>query len=78
MIELNDFYNDGFGWICRACERELKGQNTAVSHSRLLREGESESKDPRFSSSALAKWADAEHRTLICPRCAITESVDKS
>ena len=78
MIELNDFYNDGFGWICKYCERELKGQNATEKHSRLLREGEAESKDPRLSSSALAKWADAAHQTLICPRCAITESVDKS
>jgi len=78
MNELKDFYNDGFGWSCRACESELKAQNETQKHSRLMREGEAESKNPRFSSSALAKWADAERKTLVCPRCGITESAGKS
>jgi hypothetical protein len=78
-LELNDFYNDGFGWICKHCERELASQNDASSEktSRLMREGEAESKNPRLSNSALAKWADAAQRTLICPRCGITELADK-
>lgn len=77
MIELNDFYNDGFGWICKACERELKAENdTSLNHSRLMREGEAESKQPTFSNQALAKWTDAAQRTLMCPRCGITEPVD--
>jgi hypothetical protein len=77
MIELNDFYNKGFGWICRACERAPEEQSETEKHSRLMREGEAESKNPRLSNSALAKWADAEHRTLICPRCGITEVVNR-
>jgi hypothetical protein len=81
MIELNDFYNDGFGWICKPCERELKAQKPKneinEKHSRLLREGEAESKSPSFSNLALAKWADAAQRTLVCPRCGITELADK-
>jgi len=76
MIELNDFYNDGFGWVCRHCERELR-QPEAESHSRLFREGEAESKQPEFSNVALAKWLDKTRQTLICPRCGITEPVDK-
>ena len=80
-IELDDFYNAGFGWICRRCELELKesaNSSAAASptHSRLLREGESESKEPRLSSAALAKWFDAAQTTLICPRCGLTEAVD--
>ena len=39
--------------------------------------GEAESRQPRFSSLALAKWSDAAQRTLICPRCGITELADK-
>jgi len=79
MIELDDFYNAGFGWICRHCERDFtKGKDTEHSHSRLLREGEAESKQPNFSSVALAKWADVAHRTLVCPTCGITELADKS
>jgi hypothetical protein len=78
-IELNDFYNEGFGWICRACERELKKQSETENKniSRLMREGEAESKQPKMSNIALAKWADLAHRTLICPRCGITELADK-
>lgn len=77
MQETNDFYNDGFGWACRHCARELAIENTDEP-SRLLREGETESKTARFSNPALAKWADPAHRTLMCPRCGITELIDKS
>lgn len=77
MIELNDFYNEGFGWICRQCERELSQQPDS-GHSRLLREGEAESKQPEMSSGALARWADPAQRILVCPRCGITETVEKS
>lgn len=76
MHELNDFYNEGFGWICRHCERELA--TPAAERSRLLEEGEAEAKNPRLSNVALAKWADPEQRTLTCPRCGITEPVEKS
>lgn len=78
-IELNDFYNNGFGWICKQCERELKSQNDQSDKqtSRLMREGEAESKQPKFSNLALAKWADAAQRILTCPRCGITELADK-
>ena len=79
IMELNDFYNDGFGWICKHCERELKSQNKVSDqkHSRLMREGEAESKQAELSNSALAKWADKAQRTLMCPRCGITEFADK-
>jgi hypothetical protein len=79
MIKLNDFYNDGFGWICKACERELKEGDDASAEkfSRLLREGEAESKQPRFSNLALARWVDKAQRTLMCPRCGVTELADK-
>lgn len=77
-IELNDFYNDGFGWICRHCERELKEAESAENkmHSRLMREGEAESKTPVFSNRAMAKWLDAAQTILTCPRCGITERVE--
>lgn len=79
MLELNDFYNDGFGWICRHCERDLAPPAEVFEKlSRLMREGEAESKQPMMSNVALAKWADPAHRTLICPRCGVTELVDIS
>lgn len=77
MIQLNDFYNAGFGWICKHCERELKAEKEdSAGVSRLMSEGEAESKQPKFSNSALAKWTDGAQRTLICPRCGITEAVE--
>ena len=79
MIELNDFYNAGFGWICRHCEREMKPTEISQQkHSRAFREGEAESKDPTLSNLALAKWTDKTQQILICPRCGITEEVEKS
>ena len=78
-IELNDFYNNGFGWICKRCESELKQAeiNSHEKPSRLLREGEAESKQPIFSNQAMAKWTDETRETLICPHCGITELADK-
>lgn len=78
-LELNDFYNHGFGWICKHCERELKQQREVSDKnvSRLMTEGEAENKQPKLSNLALAKWADAAQRTLTCPRCGITELADK-
>ena len=75
-LEYHDFYNDGFGFICKHCERELKETTTSPGHSRLMREGEAESKQPKFSNIALAKWLDKAQTTLICPNCGITEKID--
>ncbi len=76
--DLNDFYNHGFGWICRHCERDLEDPVSVSKLSRLMSEGEAESDRPEFSNVALAKWTDKTRRTLICPRCGITELVDRS
>ena len=78
-IELKDFYNAGFGWICKPCEREFNQSKNSPENrtSRLMNEGEAESKQPKLSNLALAKWADPAQRTLICPRCGITELLDK-
>lgn len=76
MTESNHFYNDGFGWICRRCERDLKAETETAPHSRLMREGEAEGKSPRLSS-ALARWADKSRRALVCPRCGITQEVKR-
>ena len=76
MTQLSDFINDGFGWVCRHCDAERRPGR--ADQSRLLREGEAEGKEPRLSNEALAKWADPEQLTLVCPRCGITERVDKA
>ena len=77
-MELNDFFNDGFGWVCRHCDLELSAAGNSGRRSRLFSEGEAESKNPQLSNPGLAKWADVEQRTLMCPRCGITEPVEKS
>lgn len=80
MNEIGSFYNEGFGWICRPCESELASlaSKAKPGHSRLFREGEAESKTPTLANAALAKWTDATRRVLTCPRCGITEPVEKS
>ena len=76
MIELDNFYNDGFGWICKACEQDLKTTDEA-EHARYFREGEAEAKQPRLANAALAKWLDPARTTLTCPRCGVTEPAEK-
>lgn len=76
--QLQAFYNDGFGWICKRCERELKGSEESGKRSRLLSEGEAESKNPKLSSVALARWLDPARTILVCPHCGVTESVSLS
>ncbi|MCS6873384.1 MAG: hypothetical protein N2Z23_10590 [Pyrinomonadaceae bacterium] len=71
---MENFYNDGFGWVCKHCERELKTDNSQL---RLMTEGEAESKNPPLSNPALAKWLDAARTILTCPRCGITEPLEK-
>ena len=79
MIELNDFYNNGFGWVCKHCDRELTDREKSPdTHSRVFREGEAESKNPSLANAALAKWTDPTRRFLTCPRCGITEPLEKS
>ena len=76
MVELDSFYNDGFGWVCRNCSVGISPGPTG-SHSRMFTEGEAESKGPKLANFALAKWADAAREHLMCPRCGITEKLDK-
>lgn len=73
MRDLQNFYNQGFGWICLNCENNLPKNDLKTS--RLMSEGEAESKNPELSNQALAKWADVEKQTLICPRCGISEKI---
>ena len=76
-LELNNFYNRGFGWICKNCEcvRADQPVKTPVNRSRILTEGESEDKSPHLTTSSLAKWADDSRNRLVCPVCKRAESV---
>jgi hypothetical protein len=77
MAELNDFYNYGFGWICRHCDPPAE-TNTDAGVGRFFLEGETESKSPELSSRALAKWLDPAHQILTCPLCGVTELADRT
>ena len=76
MIEIDSFYNDGFGWACKQCSREIV-KPLPGKHSRIFTEGEAESKTPSLTNLALAKWTDNTREYLTCPRCGVTEKVDK-
>lgn len=79
MEKIDNFYNDGTGWVCIQCERERALETElASSHSRFYREGEAESKFPQLASRARAKWFDRLRETLVCPSCGVTERVSRS
>lgn len=79
MFEIDEFYNDGFGWICKRCETDRKAENEAANQKlpRVWREGEAENKQTKFAAP-VAKWLDAAKTQLICPRCGIAEVVNKA
>jgi hypothetical protein len=79
VIEIDNFINLGYGWMCKRCaalddERAAEGEHRA----RFFTEGEAESKELFLSTPALARWRDATRRTLYCPRCGIEEMVSKA
>jgi hypothetical protein len=77
MTELKDFYHDGYAWVCRQCEREMKPEKKKPSAAaKIFTEGEAESKLPNFATKAMAKWADPARRFLTCPRCGTTEDTE--
>ena len=79
MTDLTHFYNDGTGWICKRCERDLAVEKEVDSaHARFFREGEAESRFPQLANPARAKWMDQIAEILVCPRCGVTEHVNKA
>jgi hypothetical protein len=79
MLELDHFINEGFGWMCKHCSREMKARvNENETRARFFSEGEAEEKEPRLSTPALARWTSPTRRTLACPRCNIEEMIDKA
>ena len=79
MVEIDGFYNQGFGWICKRCEQDLRTEspNEYDNLSRVWHEGEAESKQPKLSAP-FAKWLDRAQTQLLCPRCGISEVVNKA
>jgi hypothetical protein len=74
MTEPENFYNRGFGWICKKCEL---GPSAPRRRSRLMREGETENKTPAFSNTGMARWTNDERTTLECPNCGMHEKISE-
>jgi hypothetical protein len=76
---MEHFVNEGFGWTCRRCLTQERARETPVQspRARFFSEGESEDRDPKLSTPALARWRDASRRTLVCPRCETEESLNE-
>lgn len=78
-MEIEHFINSGYGWLCKHCRNEVETRvGSEEGRARFFSEGESEDKELRLSSSALARWRDASRQTLVCPTCGIEERVDKT
>jgi len=75
MDVLDHFINDGFGWYCIQCQRDLSVSEDRIATT-FLREGEAEKSTP--GRLGLAKWTDKTRRCLQCSTCGITEMVEKS
>ena len=74
MTDLQNFRNDGFGWVCIRCDRDMNSaDDDAGQIARVFREGEAESKTHTLTNSAIARWTDKTRRFLYCPRCGVTE-----
>ncbi len=73
MAGFKHFHNRGFGWTCLRCE--AKRRSDAPRRSRLMREGEAE-KSSGLSSAGIARWTDADRRSLECTVCGASERLE--
>lgn len=81
---LERFINEGRGWECKRCrdadasalgEDAVEGAASTHTLARFFREGESEEREPRLSSRALARWKDSSRGALVCARCGAEEDL---
>jgi hypothetical protein len=78
-VEIENFINHGFGWICKHCSRKDNGRaGDTTGRARFFSEGEAETKNPALSSTGLARWRDAGRQVLYCPECGVEERVNKA
>jgi hypothetical protein len=61
---MNDFNKHDENWVCKQCQREI--ESGGASHPLIKEE------------LPIARFTDKTFRSLTCPRCGITELVDKS
>jgi hypothetical protein len=77
-METDNFFNAGYGWICRRCNPDDETRaHLTTGRARFFEEGEAEDKEVVFSTPALARWRDSSRQVLVCPQCGIEEMVSK-
>lgn len=77
-MESRHFINSGYGWTCRRCRAEEEARAGAAGgagRGRFFSEGEAEGGGPEIEARELARWKDESHRTLVCPRCGVEETL---
>jgi len=66
MHQTTHFFNLGYGWLCKHCSAEDAERKQHHRDSQ------------RSQGPALAKWVEQdEWRGLICPRCNISENLNR-
>jgi len=66
MHQTTHFFNLGYGWFCKHCSAE-DAERKHHHHSAQKPQG-----------PAIARWVDQEEwRGLICPRCGISERLNR-
>jgi hypothetical protein len=86
--QTNHFFNLGYGWMCKHCSAaDTEARQHASLHANNSHRQESGPLDHERSPKAdksqahdlpLARWTDASHHSLKCPRCSIEEIVSKA
>jgi len=67
MHQTTHFFNLGYGWLCKHCSAEDAERKHHHHHSAQKPQG-----------PAFARWVDQEQwRGLICPRCNISENLNR-
>ncbi|HEX8707821.1 MAG TPA: hypothetical protein VF723_06125 [Pyrinomonadaceae bacterium] len=78
-MEIEHFINEGYGWTCKHCGAEDRARRPSEgTRGRFFDEGEAEEKEPRLQTRALARWTNATHRALRCPRCGVEEELSRA
>ena len=63
IIETENFFKANYGWFCKRCQKRDKHKlNSQKNESTLYP----------------ARWLDASRKILICPKCGVTEEIDKT
>jgi hypothetical protein len=85
--QTNHFFNLGYGWMCKHCSAaDAEARQHVSSHANhshrqdgeTLLNSQKADKSQQAPELPLARWTDASHQSLKCPRCSIEEIVSKA